>query len=65
VMSRAASFKDTTLRALDAIHLASALSIGDVPDAFVTYDIRLARAAAKQRLRVQHPGADRLADTRS
>ncbi len=56
VLSRAASFRDPTLRALDAIHLATALSLGDDPDAFITYDTRLAAAARKQRLRVQHPG---------
>ena len=61
VLSHASSFKDPLLRALDAIHLASALSLGDDPDAFITYDARLARAAAKQRLRVQHPGIARLA----
>ena len=61
VLSRAASFKDPLLRALDAVHLAAALSLGDDPDAFITYDARLARAAARQRLRVQHPGVGRLA----
>jgi predicted nucleic acid-binding protein len=60
VLLRAASFKDPTLRALDAVHLAAALSIGDHPDAFITYDARLARAAEKQRLPVQHPGMARL-----
>ena len=60
ILASAASFKDPTLRALDAIHLATALSIGDDPDAFITYDGRLAKAALKQRLRVQHPGVDRL-----
>ena len=60
VLSRASSFKDATLRALDAIHLAAALSIGDDPGAFITYDVRLARAAERQRLPVQHPGLDRL-----
>ncbi len=61
VLSRAASFKDPLLRALDAIHLAAALSLGDDPDAFITYDPRLARAAGRQRLRVRHPGVGRLA----
>ncbi len=60
VLSQAASFKEPLLRALDAIHLASALSLGDDPEAFITYDARLARAASKVRLRVQHPGIDRL-----
>ena len=60
VLSRASSFKDPALRALDAIHLATALSLGDDPDAFITYDARLAAAARKQRLNVQHPGADEM-----
>jgi hypothetical protein len=44
------------LRSLDAIHLASALSIGDVPEAFITYDDRLAAAARKLKLHVLQPG---------
>jgi predicted nucleic acid-binding protein len=60
VLSRACAFSDPALRALDAIHLATALSIGDDPEAFVTYDARLARAAEKQRLPVEHPGIARL-----
>jgi len=48
------------LRAPDAIHLATALSMGDHPEAFITYDARLAVAASKQRLKVAHPGASRL-----
>lgn len=44
------------LRSLDAIHLAAALSIGDYPDAFITYDDRLAAAARKLKLRVVQPG---------
>ncbi len=58
VLALAASLKDPALRALDAIHLATALSFGDHPDAFITYDRRLAAAARKRRLNVQHPGAD-------
>ena len=60
VLSQAASFKDPSLRALDAIHLATALSMGDHPEAFITYDARLAAAASKQRLKVAHPGASGL-----
>jgi hypothetical protein len=60
VLSQAASFKDRELRALDAIHLATALTLGDDPDVFITYDARLARAARLQRLPVLHPGVDRL-----
>jgi hypothetical protein len=44
------------LRSRDAIHLASALSIGDFPEAFITYDDRLAAAAKKLKLRVIQPG---------
>lgn len=44
------------IRSLDAIHLAAALSIGDFPDAFITYDDRLAAAARKVKLRVLQPG---------
>jgi len=44
------------LRSLDAIHLASALSIGDFPEAFITYDDRLAAAAHKLKLHVLQPG---------
>jgi len=46
----------TMLRSLDAIHLASALSIGDLPEAFITYDDRLAAAAHKLKLHVIQPG---------
>jgi predicted nucleic acid-binding protein len=60
VLARAAALKDPQLRALDAIHIAAALSIGDDPEAFVTYDARLARAANAEGLTVVHPGIDRL-----
>ena len=45
------------LRSLDAIHLATALSIGDYPEAFVTYDERLATAARAAGFNVISPGA--------
>jgi hypothetical protein len=44
------------LRTLDAIHLATALSLGDMPGAFVTYDDRLAAAAKSLGLTVLQPG---------
>ena len=62
VLIRAASLKSPELRALDAIHLAAALTLGDDPEAFVTYDARLARAAERERLRIVHPGSDLLTD---
>jgi predicted nucleic acid-binding protein len=43
------------LRSLDAIHLATALSIADDLDAFYTYDHRLADAAASAGLAVAAP----------
>ena len=61
VLSRAASFDDRSLRALDALHLATALSLGDDPDRFITYDSRLARAAKSVGLHVEHPGVAKLA----
>jgi len=60
ILAGAAALRDPHLRALDAIHLATALSLGDDPETFIAYDAKLARAAAKQRLQVSHPGANRL-----
>jgi predicted nucleic acid-binding protein len=60
ILARAASFRSPRLRALDAVHLATALTLGDDPDVFITYDMTLARAAERLRLRVAHPGIDRL-----
>ena len=55
VQKLAASIGPPRLRSLDAIHLASALSIGDYPEAFVTYDERLAEAAHAAGLNVLTP----------
>jgi predicted nucleic acid-binding protein len=55
VLEIAAGLRDPLLRTLDAIHLAAALSLGDTPEAFVTYDDRLARAAARVKLTVVRP----------
>jgi predicted nucleic acid-binding protein len=57
VLRLAASLRDRTLRSLDAIHLATALSLGDLPALFVTYDARQKAAAAALRLDVRSPGA--------
>lgn len=54
VLARAASLEPPRLRSLDAIHLATALSI-DGLDAFVTYDHRLADAAREAGLAVVSP----------
>jgi uncharacterized protein len=45
VAARAAELPPPTLRALDAIHLATALAVRDELEAVVTYDTRLADAA--------------------
>ncbi len=55
VRSAAATDAPATLRSLDAVHLASALALGDRLGAFVTYDERLADAARAAGLRVLAP----------
>ena len=56
VVQGAASVGPTTLRSLDAIHLATALLVASDLDVFVTYDARLGEAAAGAGLSVQQPG---------
>lgn len=55
VLALAATLGPPTLRALDAIHLASALQLGSDLDAFITYDTRQATAAATVGLHVETP----------
>ena len=55
VLQLAADLRDPMLRSIDAVHLATALSIGDVPEVFITYDKVLARAAERARLTVIAP----------
>ena len=45
IREHAARLRPPALGSLDAIHLASALALGDALDALVTYDARLAEAA--------------------
>jgi uncharacterized protein len=45
------------LRTLDAIHLATALDLGDALDIMLTYDKLLAEAATASGLKVAYPGA--------
>lgn len=56
IASRAGLVEPATLRSLDAIHLASALELGEELDAFVTYDARQADAARALGLSVASPG---------
>lgn len=55
IANRAADLGPPTVRALDAIHLATALAIGDELAEFVTYDRRLADAARAAGLEVIAP----------
>jgi predicted nucleic acid-binding protein len=55
IRARAASLDPSALRSLDALHLATALEIQDELDAVVTYDARLAAAAAAAGLAVLAP----------
>jgi predicted nucleic acid-binding protein len=55
VLAVAAALEPATLRSLDAIHLASALSIAAGLESLVTYDERLGEAARLAGLPVQTP----------
>lgn len=55
VLAEAASVDPAELRSLDALHLATALSVRDEIGVFITYDQRVAEAAVTERLRVAQP----------
>lgn len=55
VLDEAASISPVRLRSLDALHLATALSIRDEIGVFITYDDRLGAAAAECGLAVSRP----------
>jgi predicted nucleic acid-binding protein len=55
LLERAAMISPVLLRSLDAIHLASALTIGPDLSAFVAYDRRLQAAAEDARMPVVAP----------
>jgi predicted nucleic acid-binding protein len=57
VLNDAALLKPTALRSLDAIHLATALSVRSELGGIVSYDGRLSDAATGARLKVWAPGA--------
>ncbi len=52
---RAGELHPTLLRSLDAVHLASALALGDDLDGIVTYDPLLVDAARRYGIRVLAP----------
>jgi predicted nucleic acid-binding protein len=56
VQDVACDLGDPMLRALDALHLASALLLGEALTAFVAYDHRLAQGAQAAGLAVAAPG---------
>ena len=56
ILRHAGQATPATLRSLDAIHLASALSLGHPELEFITYDQRLADAARANGLTVLQPG---------
>jgi predicted nucleic acid-binding protein len=56
ILIEAGAIAEPGLRALDAVHVAAAVSLGPI-DAFVTYDERQAAAARLAGLRVVAPGA--------
>jgi uncharacterized protein len=56
VLAEAASIDPAELRSLDALHLATALSVRDEIGVFITYDQRLEEAATGQGLPVVGPG---------
>jgi predicted nucleic acid-binding protein len=55
IAAAAADLAPAALRTLDAIHVASARSVGDELGAFVTYDARQAGAAKAVGLHVESP----------
>lgn len=55
IADRAVSVAPNVMRTLDAIHLATALELGEALGAFVTYDDRLADAARAAGLPVVRP----------
>lgn len=56
ILERAAALDPEVMRSLDAIHVATALSVGDPDLELLTYDDRMADAARAGGLRVVQPG---------
>lgn len=56
IVDRAVTLSPRVLRSLDAIQLATALSLADPTLAFITYDQRMAEAARAHGLTVVQPG---------
>ena len=58
ILREAATLTPVSLRSLDAVHLASALSLRPDVDALISYDAHLARAATAAGLSIRVSGAD-------
>lgn len=56
LLQEAAGLAPALLRALDAIHVVTALSLADPQVEFITYDLRMAAAARAHGLTVLQPG---------
>ena len=56
ILERAAALEPVLMRSLDAIHLATALAVGDPELELLTYDDRMAEGARAGGLRVLQPG---------
>jgi len=55
IRARAALLEPAAVRSLDALHLATAIEVGDALDAVLTYDARMAAAALSHGLAVAAP----------
>lgn len=60
VLRAAASLTPLSLRTLDAIHLATAMTLASDLAGLVTYDVRLAEAAIAAGLQILAPGSETL-----
>jgi predicted nucleic acid-binding protein len=56
ILERASTIEPAMVRSLDAIHIATALSVDDDDLEMITYDERMAEAARISGLRVLQPG---------
>lgn len=56
ILLRASQLLPPGLRSLDAIHLSTAMSLGEACDGILVYDLRLQGAAVEQGLAVHAPG---------
>jgi len=56
LLDQAGRLEPASMRSLDAVHVATALMLGDRLDHLVTYDLRMADAARSHGLAVRAPG---------